>query len=65
MLSRYRARRRLDTGGGILFTDALVRGFSNDIAPLRHARGAALAALDLLPPLKRLVVRKMIYGAKG
>jgi 2-octaprenyl-6-methoxyphenol hydroxylase len=65
MLARYRARRRVDTGGGILFTDALVRGFSNDIAPLRHARGAALAALDLLPPLKRLVVRKMIYGARG
>ena len=65
MLTRYRKQRRIDTGGGIIFTDALVRGFSNDYPLLRHGRGLALAALDMLPPLKKLVVRKMIFGAKG
>jgi 2-octaprenyl-6-methoxyphenol hydroxylase len=65
MLASYRARRRFDTRGSILFTDALVRGFSNADPLLRHARGIALAALDGLPPLKRLVMRKMIYGVRG
>jgi 2-octaprenyl-6-methoxyphenol hydroxylase len=65
MLSAYAAGRRLDTGGGIFFTDLLVRGFSNDLPVLREARAAALSALDLLPPLKNFVVRRMIFGAKG
>lgn len=65
MLAHYRKQRRIDTGGGIVFTDALVRGFSNGYPLLRHGRGLALAALDVLPPLKKLIVRKMIFGAKG
>lgn len=65
MLARYRQGRRLDTGGGILFTDFLVRTFSNDWLPLAHARGAGLALLDLLAPARRLVARKMSFGARG
>jgi 2-octaprenyl-6-methoxyphenol hydroxylase len=65
MLAAYASGRRLDTGGGIFFTDLLVRGFSNDLPVLREARAAALSALDLLPPLKDFVVRRMIFGAKG
>ena len=65
MLQRYRDGRRSDTGGSILFTDLLVRLFSNDYAGLGLGRGLALAALDLLPGAKRLVARKMIFGAKG
>ena len=65
MLAHYSQNRSMDTKGGILFTDALVRAFSNDQPLLQHARGAALVALDMLPPLKRFVVRKMIYGARG
>lgn len=65
MLAAYVSGRRLDTGGGIFFTDLLVRGFSNDLPLLREARAAALSALDLLPPVKNFVVRRMIFGAKG
>lgn len=65
MLARYRARRRLDTGGGIFFTDFLVRAFSNDLPGLGMARGAGLALLDLLTPAKRFVARKMSFGANG
>jgi 2-octaprenyl-6-methoxyphenol hydroxylase len=65
MLARYRDGRRLDTTGGILFTDTLVRLFSNDNAVLQHARGIGLIALEALPPLKHFVARRMIFGAKG
>ena len=65
MLARYRERRRPDTAGGILFTDALVRLFSNDYHGVRLGRGIGLAALDLIPAAKRFVARKMIFGAKG
>jgi 2-octaprenyl-6-methoxyphenol hydroxylase len=64
-LERYRARRRLDRGGGIGFTDALARLFSNDIAPLGLARGLGLAALGALPPVRDFVVRRMTFGARG
>lgn len=65
MLKAYAARRRLDRSGGIWFTDSLVRTFSNDIAPLRLARGAGLALLGCVPPLKNFVVRRMTFGARG
>jgi 2-octaprenyl-6-methoxyphenol hydroxylase len=42
-----------------------VRVFSNDIAPLRHVRGLGLLALEVLPPLKSFVARRMIFGARG
>ena len=61
----YAARRRIDRTGGIAFTDALVRVFSSDFAPLAHARGAGLALLDNLPPLKDFVARRMIFGSRG
>lgn len=65
MLAAYRARRRIDRGAGIWFTDSLVRVFSNDIAPLRTARGIGLAMLGCLPPAKDFVVRRMTFGARG
>jgi 2-octaprenyl-6-methoxyphenol hydroxylase len=61
----YAARRRLDRGGGILFTDTLVRLFSNDFTLLRLARGLGLAALGAVPPAKDFVVRRMTFGARG
>ena len=64
-LERYRTRRRLDRNGGIGFTDALVRLFSNDIAPLGLARGLGLAALGAIPPLRDFVVRRMTFGTRG
>jgi len=65
MLRAYARGRRVDVLGGVGFTDFLVRVFSNDIPPLRHARGLGLLALEVLPPLKRFVARRMIFGARG
>jgi 2-octaprenyl-6-methoxyphenol hydroxylase len=64
-LAAYAAGRGLDRLGAIRFTDALVRVFSTDFLPLRHARGAGLFALDLLPPLRRFVTRRMMFGARA
>ncbi|MBI1284550.1 MAG: 2-polyprenyl-6-methoxyphenol hydroxylase [Thiobacillus sp.] len=65
MLRAYVRGRRVDVLGGVGFTDFLVRVFSNDIAPLRHARGLGLLALEVFPPLKSFVARRMIFGARG
>ena len=65
VLACYANARGLDRLGTIRFTDTLVRVFSNDFAPLRHARGAALFALDLLPPLRNFVARRMLFGARA
>ncbi len=65
MLAAYARGRRSDVLGGLGFTDFLVRTFSNDIVPLRHARGLGLLALEALPPLKRFVARRMMFGARG
>ena len=62
-LAAYRSARRLDRLGGIAVTDSLVRIFSNDFAPLRAARGAGLALLDIAPPVKRAFMQRMIFGA--
>ena len=61
----YRASRRLDRGGGIGFTDLLVRGYSNDLAPLRAARGLALTALGCTPPARDFLVRRMAFGPRA
>jgi 2-octaprenyl-6-methoxyphenol hydroxylase len=65
MLRAYARGRRIDVLSGVGFTDFLVRVFSNDIAPLRHARGLGLMALEVFPPLKSFVARRMIFGARG
>jgi len=65
VLARYAARRRLDRLATAGFTDTLVRLFSNDWAPLRHLRGAGLLALDLLPPARSFLARRMMFGARG
>jgi 2-octaprenyl-6-methoxyphenol hydroxylase len=64
-LAAYARRRRIDRSGSMAFTDGLVRVFSNDLAPLRVARGLGLLTLDLLPPLRHFVARRMIWGARA
>lgn len=61
----YRARRRIDRSAGIGFTDALARGFSNDLRPLRTARGVALTLLGCVPPARDFVVRRMAFGSRA
>ncbi len=64
-LDAYLARRKPDRSGGIGMTHALVQLFSNDLLPLRLARGTGLALLGCVPPLKNFLVRRMTFGARG
>lgn len=64
-LAAYARARKLDRSSTIHFTDALVRLFSNDSGPLRHLRGAGLFALDMLPPLRHFIARRMMFGARA
>ena len=64
-LQQYFARRNIDRRGGIGMTHALVQLFSNDLLPLRLARGTGLALLGCIPPLKNFLIRRMTFGARG
>lgn len=65
MLAHYRRRRRRDRFATSAFTDTLIRLFCNDIPGLTAGRGLGLALFDSLPPLKRFVARRMMFGAHG
>lgn len=65
ILENYAASRRLDRRGSALFTDSIVRAFSNEFGPLKLARGLALLALDILPPARHFVAKRMIWGARA
>ena len=56
-LARYARWRRFDTMMLVAVTDSLNRLFSNDVSPVRVARDLGLAAVNRLPPLKRLFMR--------
>lgn len=62
LLARYAARRRLDAGATIRVTDFLASAFLGSNKALHAARGAALMALDVFPPVRRFFARRMIYG---
>lgn len=64
-LDAYQKRRRVDRSAGLGFTHALVELFSNDLLPLRLARGTGLALLGCMPPLKNFLIRRMTFGARG
>ena len=57
LLARYERWRRLDATVLLAATDGLNRLFSNDLPGLRLARDLGLAAVDRLPPVKRLFMR--------
>jgi 2-octaprenyl-6-methoxyphenol hydroxylase len=65
VLTDYARGRRADRRGAIAFTDLLIDGFASEFAPIRHARGAGLVALDLLPALRAFVAKRMIFGARA
>ena len=52
-LRDYQQARRDDQRRTALFTDGLARVFANPLLPVAIARNAALATLDITPPLKR------------
>ena len=64
-LAAYARARQLDRQGTIRFTDGLVRLFSTPAPALKHLRGAGLFALDLLPPARHFVAKRMMFGARA
>ena len=65
VLAAHRRARRRDRIATTAFTDSLIWLFSNDIPLLRHARGMGLVALGALPPVKKLFMRRMLFGTRG
>ncbi len=65
MLLRYRQKRQIDSSAGRIFTDSLIKLFANKNGLLKQACGLGLSSLDCIPPLKRFVSRRMIFGARG
>jgi 2-octaprenyl-6-methoxyphenol hydroxylase len=61
-LARFAAHRRLDAGATIRVTDFLAGAFLGTSRLASGARGAALTALDICPPARRFLARRMIYG---
>lgn len=57
VLERYQRWRRLDAVLLAGVTDGLNRLFSNTVAPVKLVRGLGLAAVNRLPPLKRLLMQ--------
>lgn len=65
MLARYRTHRQTDSQGGRIFTDSLIKLFTHDKTLLKHFCGLGLTLLDNMPPFKRFVARRMIFGSRG
>jgi len=57
-LARYEEWRLGDQRQVLRATDGLVRLFSNDLMPLVLARQAGMLLVDLLPPAKRMLMRR-------
>jgi 2-octaprenyl-6-methoxyphenol hydroxylase len=58
LLDAYSRWRRQDLDAVQLYTDGLVRLFTNPWPPLAHLRGAALAALDMCDPARHALARR-------
>ncbi len=63
-LEAFAARHRVDRAVTIGVTDFLPRAFAVNGPLAAHARGASLAALACLRPLKDVLARHMMYGAR-
>lgn len=57
VLERYQRWRRFDNSLMLAVTDGLNRLFANDVAPIRLARDAGLAAVNKMPSLKKALMR--------
>jgi 2-octaprenyl-6-methoxyphenol hydroxylase len=65
-LLRYDRLRRTDAWLTVGLTDGLNRLFTTDLAPARLLRSLGFAAIDRLPPLKQLAMRRgMGLSARG
>lgn len=57
-LDDYAAQRKKDMKRVFLFTDSLVKIFSNQFMPLAHARAAGLMMVDCLPSLRHMLAKQ-------
>jgi len=64
VLEKYHAWRQRDQRRVAAMTDTLVHLFSNNLPPLALARNLGLTALDLLPPVRRALMRQTM-GLSG
>jgi len=64
LLDDYARRRRPDQDRTVRFSDGLARAFGLDLAPVNALRGVALFACDLLPPVKRALMWRLM-GLRG
>lgn len=60
VLKQYAEWRNWDHRKVIGLTDTLARLFSNPLTPVAAVRNAGLIALDVLPPLKRILTRQTL-----
>lgn len=58
LLASYQAARQPDYTSVVSYTDALVRLFSSEFAPLGHARAGGLLAVDRIAPLRKLLTQQ-------
>ncbi|WMP16657.1 2-octaprenyl-6-methoxyphenyl hydroxylase [Thiothrix lacustris] len=58
LLADYEQRRQPDYQAVVQYTDTLVRIFSNDFAPLGHARAGGLLAVDRVPALRHWITQQ-------
>lgn len=63
-ITHMRAERRADRWATVRITDGLARGFALPLAPVRHAAGLGLLALDLASPLRGALARQMMFGVR-
>ncbi len=63
-LAQYRKQRARDRAATIALTDQYVSLFSNQLVPVRAVRGAGLALFNLVPPLRRAIARRMMFGVR-
>jgi len=65
VLRAYASRRRVDRWATIAVTDSLARVFAPEAGWARVLRGAGFAALGGLPPARRYLARRMMFGARA
>lgn len=58
LLAGYEKKRRFDNASLLAATDMFVRLFSNDIAPIRLARGIGMSLVDAVPPARKFFARE-------
>lgn len=61
-LTHYDTLRKKDRSSTIGITNLMARVFATDLIPFVVARGLALSLLQWLPPLKKIIAQRMMFG---